>query len=292
MEDCSDNRNNCIYHKNASIDETVYSDFSICAGCGLVVGCEWRTSIEGGENHRRNNIIYNENRQLNALDLTTSNVICSSSSSNQILPNNGETKQLKNSSERGLIRGLNEIFVMGDHINLAPSIVDRAKLLYQKIHKPNCMNNSVSAKAAACVLIACRQEGAPRTYKEICAVTNANPNTIELWSKFIVRRMDLIVDATISDDCMSRFCSKLGLPESVTNAAIRILTQANSNEIAINKSPTSIAAASIILACQTKSHKFKLKDVSDVTGISQNTIRIAKHALLLEYQQLFPMGCK
>lgn len=55
---------------------------------------------------------------------------------------------------------------MADRINLPKSIVDRANVLFKQVHDGrNLKGRSNDAIASACLYIACRQEGVPRTFK-------------------------------------------------------------------------------------------------------------------------------
>jgi len=72
------------------------------------------------------------------------------------------------SSDRALINAFREINGMADRINLAKTIVDRANNLFKQVHDgKNLKGRSNDAIASACLYIACRQEGVPRTFKVI-----------------------------------------------------------------------------------------------------------------------------
>ena len=68
---------------------------------------------------------------------------------------------------------------MADRINLTKTIVDRANLLFKMVHDgKNLKGRSNDAIAAACLYISCRQEGVPRTFKEIVAVSTVSKKEI------------------------------------------------------------------------------------------------------------------
>lgn len=55
---------------------------------------------------------------------------------------------------------------MADRINLPKTIVDRANNLFKQVHDgKNLKGRANDAIASACLYIACRQEGVPRTFK-------------------------------------------------------------------------------------------------------------------------------
>ncbi|XP_037951037.1 transcription initiation factor IIB-like [Teleopsis dalmanni] len=284
----------CKYHNDAPLINDDRTADMICSECGLVVdrtidtGCEWRTSIEHEETQNRNRVGGPENPLLTEANLETFTVVPSSqqSSSNQL--SRSGTKRLITSSEQALIKAYDEIYSMGARISLTQSIIDRAKFLYRKIHSNRGISRTVLAKCGACLLIACRQEGVPRTFKEISATNDLSVKDIGRSYKKVTRLLDCNVDCIVSDDVISRFCGNIGLPNIVKKKAIDISRQAKEKQVAINKSPISIAAASIYFACEIVKHEVEIKDISDVTGVSSSTIKNTKKILLSEYQRLFP----
>lgn len=109
---------------------------------------------------------------------------------------------------------------------------------------------SNDAIASACLYIACRQEGVPRTFKEICAVSKVSKKEIGRCFKLILKALETSVDLITTGDFMSRFCSNLGLPNMVQRAATHIARKAVEMDIVPGRSPISVAAAAIYMASQ------------------------------------------
>ena len=64
---------------------------------------------------------------------------------------------------------------MCDRINLPKTITARANTLFKMVHDGrNLKGRANEAIASACLYIACRQEGVPRTFKEIVAVSTVS----------------------------------------------------------------------------------------------------------------------
>lgn len=101
---------------------------------------------------------------------------------------------------------------MADRINLPKTIVDRANNLFKQVHDgKNLKGRSNDAKASACLYIACRQEGVPRTFKEICAVSKISKKEIGRCFKLTLKALATSVDLITTADFMSRFCANLGM---------------------------------------------------------------------------------
>merc|ERR1712127_18819 len=116
------------------------------------------------------------------------------------------------SSDRALINAFRTISGMCDRINLPRTITDRANALFKKVHDgKNLRGRSNDAISSACLYIACRQEGVPRTFKEICAVSKISKKEIGRCFKLILKALETSVDIITTADFMSRFCTNLGL---------------------------------------------------------------------------------
>ena len=149
----------------------------ICSECGLVIGdrvvdvrSEWRTfnnekGSGGGDDRCR--VGGSENPLLGGCDLSTligpSTGIAGLDSNGKALYSNRSTLS---GSERSLINAFKSISTMSDRINLTKTITDRACALFKMVHEGrNLKGRANEAIASACLYIACRQEGVPRTFK-------------------------------------------------------------------------------------------------------------------------------
>jgi transcription initiation factor TFIIB len=81
---------------------------------------------------------------------------------------------------------------------------------------------SNEAICSACLYIACRQEGVPRTFKEIVAVSAVSKKEIGRCFKLILKAHDTNVDIIQTGDFMHRFCATLSLSRDVQKAATHI----------------------------------------------------------------------
>ena len=146
----------------------------ICSECGLVigdrvidVGSEWRTfsNEKGGDDRSR--VGGAENALLGGSDLSTmigpSTGAAGFDADGKALYTNRRTVS---SSDRTLINAFRTISTMADRINLTKTITDRANTLFKMVHDGRSLKGRANeAIASACLYIACRQEGVPRTFK-------------------------------------------------------------------------------------------------------------------------------
>ena len=226
----------CKFHPDAPLIEDYRAGDQICSECGLVVGdrvidvgSEWRTfsNDKGGEDKSR--VGGAENTLLGSSDLSTmigpGRGGASFSSDGTPIYNNRNGRQ--STSDRTLLNAFRTISTMADRINLTKTITDRANVLFKMVSDgKNLKGRSNDAIAAACLYIACRQEGVPRTFKEIVAVSTVSKKEIGRCFKLILKAHDTSVDLITTGDFMSRFCGTLSLPRNVQRGATTIAKKA------------------------------------------------------------------
>lgn len=200
-----------------------------------------------------------------------------------------QNRRTMSSSDRALIAAFREISTMADRINLPKTIVDRANNLFKQVHDgKNLKGRSNDAKASACLYIACRQEGVPRTFKEICAVSKISKKEIGRCFKLTLKALQTSVELITTADFMSRFCANLDLPNSIQRAATHIARKAVELDIVPGRSPISVAAAAIYMASQASEHKKTHKEIGDIAGVADVTIRQSYKLMHPHASKLFP----
>eukprot|EP00092_Neocalanus_flemingeri_P011485 GFUD01012379.1.p1 GENE.GFUD01012379.1~~GFUD01012379.1.p1 ORF type:complete len:311 (-),score=74.33 GFUD01012379.1:156-1088(-) len=291
----------CKFHPDATLIEDYRAGDQICSECGLVVGdrvidvgSEWRTfsSESGGEDKSR--VGGAENTLLGSSDLST--IIgpgtggASFSADGKAMYNNRPTVS---SSDRTLMNAFRTISNMSDRINLPRTIIDRANNLFKMVSDgKNLKGRANDAIAAACLYIACRQEGVPRTFKEIVAVSTISKKEIGRCFKLILKAHDTSVDLITTGDFMSRFCGTLSLARDVQKAATCIAKKAVDLDIVPGRSPISVAAAAIYMASQASDDKRTQREIADIAGVADVTIRQSYKLLLTRATELFPQDFK
>ena len=282
----------CKFHPEAPLIEDYRAGDQICSECGLVVGdrvidvgSEWRTFSRENGAEDRSRVGAAENNLLGSCDLST--IIGSVSGSSAIQYSNRRTVS---SSDRALVNAFRSIGNMADRINLTKTIVDRANNLFKMVHDGrNLKGRANDAIAAAVLYIACRQEGVPRTFKEIVAVSTVSKKEIGRCFKLILKAHDTSVELITTGDFMSRFCGTLSLSRDIQRAATGIAKKAVDLDIVPGRSPISVAAAAIYMASQASDDKRTQREIADIAGVADVTIRQSYKLMLPVATQLFPI---
>lgn len=286
----------CPEHPKAELIEDGSAGDLICPQCGLVVGgrvvdvsMEWRHFENGRSTTDPARVGAPENPMLAGPGLGT------------LISRDRRGVDWDLQSFVGLQKIISKQRRMGEAADLIQRMADRAQLprpvqkyamrLYKSVLDADGLRRGDRhAQAAACLYVACRMGAAPRTFKEICAVSNASKRDIGRCFKKIVGLLEESVEVVTGIDFMSRFCGNLGLPKVVQEAAICIAKNALHFDLVAGKSPVSIAAASIYLASQASAAQCSIKEVADISGASATAIRHALQALSPRSGDLFPTG--
>ncbi|BFZ20289.1 hypothetical protein BsWGS_23328 [Bradybaena similaris] len=292
----------CREHPDAILVEDYHAGDMICPECGLVVGdrvidvgSEWRTFSNEKDTKDNSRVGAAENPLFDGADMST--MIATGTASDSMKDEFGKAlyknRRSVSSSDRALITAYREIAQMADRLNLPKMLVDRASTLFKKVHDSKALKGrSNDAIVSACVYIACRQDGVPRTFKEICAVSKVSKKEIGRVFKLILKNLETSVDIITTGDFMSRFCSNLSLSSAIQKAATYIARKAVEMDLVPGRSPISVAAAAIYMASQASDDKKTAKEIGDIAGVAEVTIRQSYKSILPKAMVLFPADFK
>jgi transcription initiation factor TFIIB len=126
---------------------------------------------------------------------------------------------------------------------------------------------------ASCIYAACRSYNIPRTLDEISNASEVERKEIGRTYRFIIRKIGLKVTPSSPKDYISRFSSTLHLSPQSQNEALKILQKAEVSELTSGRGPAGIAAAALYVAALLNDEKKTQREVADVAGITEVTIR-------------------
>ncbi|KAM7541611.1 hypothetical protein Aperf_G00000040252 [Anoplocephala perfoliata] len=289
----------CKYHPYAELVEDAHAGDLICPICGLVVGervidvgSEWRTFANDANAKDMSRVGAAENPLFSGSDLSTMIGSTSYNDSRQ-LDEQGRplyrNRRNVSGSDRALINAFKEISQMAERLNIAKSISDQANLLFKQVHESRTLRGrSNEAVCTACLYMACRQEGFPRSFKEVCTVTRVSKKDVGKVFKKIVKVMDTNIASVTVEDFMSRFCTNLNLDIPVQQLASDVARRALNLNLVSGRSPVSVAAAAIYMAALALGRRKEKKEIGDAAGCAEATITCTYRAMLPRVTELFP----
>ena len=125
----------------------------------------------------------------------------------------------------------------------------------------------------ACLYAACRSYNIPRTLDEMATASDVERKEIGRTYRFIIRKLGIRIKQSSPKDYISRFSSVLKLSPKTQDDALKVLKQAENVELTSGRGPAGIAAAALYVAALLNSEKKTQREVADVAGITEVTIR-------------------
>jgi transcription initiation factor TFIIB len=107
------------------------------------------------------------------------------------------------------------------------------------IEKPT-KEDTASALAAA-LYLACRQEGNPRTLKEICIISNITRKAISRQYRDMVIELDIRVPTVDPIKCNARIANQINLNQKVKQKAMNIMNTIIKSELSAGKKPRQLS---------------------------------------------------
>ncbi|KAK8457313.1 hypothetical protein SEVIR_3G163800v4 [Setaria viridis] len=198
---------------------------------------------------------------------------------------------------------------MAARLGVAPGVRDRALEMFRRMEEvkgrahhyyTKGAGRSGDALYAACLYLACRSAGAPRTFKELAAATRdgaaARKDIGRLITLIRTRLGDeaggeaMDIGVVRAADYMERFGSMLGMGEGEVRA-VQEAARRMQDHLDVRHNPDSTAAAIIYMAMERRSPgagtRKSIRDVSVATGVADNTIKQAYRELYQHAHLLF-----
>jgi transcription initiation factor TFIIB len=183
-------------------------------------------------------------------------------------------ERVSTSIERNLRLAMSELRRISSFLEL-PSVVreETARIYNFILQRGMVRGRSMESVIAACIYAACRSYNIPRTLDEISAASDVERKEIGRTYRFIIRKTKLKITPSSPKDYIARFASVLHLSPKAQNEALKILKKAETSELTSGRGPSGIAAAALYVAALLTDEKKTQREVADVAGITEVTIR-------------------
>jgi transcription initiation factor TFIIB len=290
----------CPNHSSADLIEDSDVGDTSCSDCRLVVedravdvGTKWRPFSNDKSGADPSCVDDPEIALFGSGDMSTMIRPTGSGSFDELGNARYNNRRQMRSSDRALMKAVREISAMADKMNLPLNIVNRANGIFKEVYhgkpvaekKPSSVIDSI---VSACVYVACRQEGVPRTFKEICASSNGTRKRISREFRFIQDCLQTNTNLITTGDFIARLCNDLALPYSVPQAAKHIVDKAVELDIVPGRPSVFVAAAAIYMVCQASENPCSMEDIVEAACVGEATIRRDYQLLLTSASLVFP----
>ncbi|MFH1455793.1 MAG: transcription initiation factor IIB [archaeon] len=176
--------------------------------------------------------------------------------------------------ERNLKLALAELKRVASYLKLPKSVEEESARIYtMAVQRGLVRGRSMESVVAGALYAACRRHEVPRTLDELSEASGIDKKEIGRTYRFVTRELGIRILPSNPVDYIPRFASALKLTAETQSKAVEILEMAQASELTSGRGPTGIAAASLYVAALINNEKRTQREVADIAGVTEVTIR-------------------
>ncbi|HDD25687.1 MAG TPA: transcription initiation factor IIB [Acidilobales archaeon] len=182
--------------------------------------------------------------------------------------------RIQDSIDRNITQAAMELDRLSESLGLPKTVKEEAALIYRKaVEKGLIRGRSIESVVAAAIYIACRKYRIPRSLDEIASYTKAGRKDVARCYRLLLRDLGIKIPMSDPADYVPRIANVLGLSGDVIKSAIEILRKAREVGVTAGKDPAGLAAAAVYIAAQLYDERRTQKEVANVAGVTEVTVR-------------------
>ena len=176
--------------------------------------------------------------------------------------------------ERNLKLALAELKRVSSYLKLPKSVEEESARIYTlAVQRGLVRGRSMESVVAGALYAACRRHDVPRTLDELSEASGIEKKEIGRTYRFVTRELGITILPSNPADYIARFSSALKLSAETQSRSIEILEHAQRTELTSGRGPTGIAAAALYVSALIHGEKRTQREVADVAGVTEVTIR-------------------
>ncbi|CEJ85735.1 Putative Transcription factor [[Torrubiella] hemipterigena] len=285
----------------------------VCTSCGRVVGSriidtrsEWRTFANDDQNGDDPSRVGGPRDEFVDDEQLATTVAFGESKAHKILSRT-QNNANQDKQQKGLMQAYKEIVSLCEAINMGQNVSNAAKHIFKLVDKHKFMKGKPQeAVIAGCIFIACRQNNVPRTFREIFNLTSVSKKEVGRVFKQLQNFLQKLQETegegatglnTVTnyentsvgaEDLCGRYVSQLGFKQQqkIAKVSKELAEQANNIAALAGRSPLSVAAACIYMACHLVGEKRPSALIAKQAGVSDGTVKTAYKLLFASREQL------
>jgi transcription initiation factor TFIIB len=185
------------------------------------------------------------------------------------------------SRNRNLLQAMSELQMLSEKLHISSATKELASVIYRKaLNEDLIRGRSIAAIVAASLYAACRFTKTPKTLKDIVKFSSRSRGEVSRAYRLLVSTLKIEMPSHDASSYMSRFAEKAHISGKVQGVAFKILRKAKRKRITVGKDPAGVAAAVLYIACQLEGENVTQKDIAQVAGVTEVTVRNRKNELV------------
>jgi transcription initiation factor TFIIB len=189
--------------------------------------------------------------------------------------------QLHSGTDRNLLRAFSELSMLRDKLGLSDSLLEEIAYMYRKVEDSGLVRGrTIRGMLVACVYVACRKSGHPRTLKDVSAKSNIKRKDIAKNSRLVMEELDISSSVVDPMKCIVRVANAAQLGEKTTRHAFKMMSELlRKKTLTAGKDPMGLAASILYIATKETGETKTQLDMAKSSDVTEVTIRNRIRAL-------------
>ena len=177
-------------------------------------------------------------------------------------------------THRAMEKAFHFLDSMKSKLGLSSAVVEKTAYYYRKASdRKLTRGKSVQVTLLACLYVACRESGTPRSLSEIAKVGNVKRKQLSRAFKTLSLNFNFNLEPHEPKNYVNKVADFVDSSEKARRTAYLILDAAKKQGLATSKKPLSLTGAAIYLASIIDKEHVSYKKISNITNVSTVTIR-------------------
>jgi transcription initiation factor TFIIB len=183
--------------------------------------------------------------------------------------------QLHSATDRNLLRAFSELYMLRDKLGLSDSLVEEAAYIYRKVEDRGLVRGrTIRGMLVACVYLACRQSGYPRTLKDVSVKSNINRKDVAKNTRLVMKELGITTPVFDPMKCIVKVANAAQMSERTTRHAFNMMSELlRKKTLTAGKDPMGLAASILYIASKETGEIKTQKDMATAAGVTEVTIR-------------------
>jgi len=176
--------------------------------------------------------------------------------------------------KRNILIATTELKRICSNLNLPNHVKLEAIKLYKDAFKKKLLRGrSINSMIAASIYLAIRLKRIPRTLQEILDESSESEKDIRRCYRVLIREFNIKSPNTNPSDLIPTYIATLKLGPDIEINSTKIVNAYSERFSTSGKDPKGIVAGAIYLACRMKGLELTQKDIAEVVGVTEVTLR-------------------
>lgn len=175
---------------------------------------------------------------------------------------------------KNLLIAITELRRLAGNLNLSECIQRDVINLYKEAYKKGLLRGrSIKGILLACVYLTCKKAQIPITMQDLVEESSVNAKILQKCYKVVIRELNIKPSLINPILLIPKYTNRLKLSIDIEKQTVDLVSNYMKERSLSGKDPKGLCAGALYLTCRLKKRPITQKAISEVTGITQVTLR-------------------